>query len=105
MTGADVIDEAGARNARERELLAERVALEGLGADPPPEPPGDPVLVGYAHASMMDSLRPDLAYPDRKVRATPEVMTAISARPCACHSEHVEIWARKIPKQEATLWE
>ena len=56
------------------------------------------VLVGFGHASLVDSLRPDVAYPTRKVRRAKSAVTEILASPCDCADAHVEVWARPIPR-------
>lgn len=50
--------------------------------------------VGYGHASLIDSLRPDVAYPGRRVKAARSMITTIFAKPCHCPDEHVEVWVR-----------
>jgi hypothetical protein len=55
------------------------------------------VLVGYGHASLLECLRPDLAYPGRKVRRAQVLFTQVFAQPCDCGDDHVEVWARRLP--------
>ena len=54
------------------------------------------IMIGYGHASLIGILRPDLAYPDRKVQQGKRVLTRIDAEPCACPDDHVEVWVRRI---------
>jgi hypothetical protein len=54
------------------------------------------VLIGYTHASVVGCLRPDVAYPDRKIRAGTSVVETITARPCLCPDAHVEVWVRAL---------
>jgi hypothetical protein len=49
-------------------------------------------LVGYAHASLLRGLRPDLAYPDRKIRGAKRSVTTITKDPCDCPDEHVKVY-------------
>ena len=35
-------------------------------------------FVGYSHASLLRGLRPDLAYPDRKIRGAKRSVTTIT---------------------------
>jgi hypothetical protein len=61
-----------------------------VSADGPPF-----ISIGYAHASLIGMLRPDVAYPKRKVRAGVKVHATITAAPCECPDEHVEVWVRR----------
>lgn len=56
------------------------------------------ILIGYDHASLIDSMRPDLAYPGRKIRAGTDCVTRITATPCECGDEkgHVEVFVKRI---------
>jgi hypothetical protein len=54
------------------------------------------IRIGYSHASLIGCLRPDVAYPDRKVRRGNRVVTTITAEPCDCADEHVEVFVRKV---------
>ena len=58
----------------------------------------DLILIGYDHASIIGCLRPDVAYPDRKIKAGKSVVTTITAKPCDCADEHghVEVFVRKV---------
>jgi hypothetical protein len=51
------------------------------------------VLVGYAHASVVESMRPDIAYPNRKVRAARSAFLEVTAVRCDCPEGHIEVWA------------
>ena len=59
------------------------------------DPPTDSILIGYAHASLIGALRPDIAYPTRKIRRGAAVITTITAAPCDCSDTHVEVWVRE----------
>lgn len=59
------------------------------------EPLSDSILIGYGHASLIGALRPDVAYPKRKVRRGSKVVTTITATPCDCPDAHVEVWVRR----------
>ena len=50
--------------------------------------------IGYGHASLIGILRPELAYPGRKVARGRTVTTTLYAEPCNCPDDHVEIWVR-----------
>jgi hypothetical protein len=52
-------------------------------------------FVGYDHASIIGCLRPDLAYPDRKIRAGKRLVTTITAEPCDCPDEHVKVFVSR----------
>jgi hypothetical protein len=56
------------------------------------------VRLGYAHAGLIGSLRPDVAYPHRKIKAGSRVVTVITSKPCDCDDEngHIAIYARRI---------
>lgn len=56
----------------------------------------DAILVGFTHASIIGCLRPDIAYPKRKIRAGTKVHTSITAVPCDCPDDHVEVWVRGL---------
>jgi hypothetical protein len=56
----------------------------------------DLIKLGYSHAAIMNGLRSDLAYPKRKIRRAEECVTKITAKPCTCPDEHVEVWVRRI---------
>jgi hypothetical protein len=62
--------------------------------EPAIEPPSDSILIGYGHASLIGALRPDVAYPKRKVRRGTAVVATITATPCDCPDAHVEVWVR-----------
>lgn len=64
----------------------------------------DLIFIGYEHGGIIGCLRPDVAYPDRKIRAGTKVHTTILAKPCPCNDEkgHVEVWVRRIPRRK--LW-
>jgi hypothetical protein len=50
------------------------------------------VFVGYAHFSLVEGLRPEIAYPDRKIRKGRQAVTTVTAAPCDCPDRHVEVW-------------
>jgi hypothetical protein len=55
------------------------------------------ILVGYAHASLIGSLRPDIAYPHRakgkgRIPRAKAALTTVTAKPCQCPDDHVEVW-------------
>jgi hypothetical protein len=50
--------------------------------------------IGYTHASLIADLRPDSAYPNLKVRQAKSVLSTVTAAPCSCPDEHVEVWLR-----------
>lgn len=54
------------------------------------------ILVGYGHAAILDTLRPDITHPARKVRRARSIITTVFADPCKCADEHVEIWVRRV---------
>lgn len=93
---SDSVVEIGGQRMTEAQYDAARYPL--LHPDPGPvadEPPSDAVRIGYAHASLIGCLRPDVAYPGRKVRAGTRVDTSITASPCECPDDHVEVWVRR----------
>jgi hypothetical protein len=75
---------------------AQPVQTDGLGAAPANlrSGRGASIQLGYAHASLIDTLRPDIAYPGRKVRPARAVVTELYAEPCDCPDDHLEVWAR-----------
>lgn len=54
------------------------------------------VRLGFGHWSLVESLRPDVAYPDRKVRRARSAITEVYSSPCPCPADHVEVWARSL---------
>lgn len=70
--------------------------MGGPMTDLEPRPRG--LLIGYSHASLIGCLRPDVAYPDRKIRAGKSVVTTITKDPCDCADEkgHVEVWIVRV---------
>lgn len=62
--------------------------------------PDDLIKIGYGHASMINCMRPDIAYPDRKIRTASRVYTEILKDPCPCPDEHVEVWVRPVKKMK-----
>lgn len=62
------------------------------------DPDAELISVGYSHASLIAGMRPDLAYPGRKIRAGTDCVTRITATPCECADEkgHVEVFVRRI---------
>ena len=58
------------------------------------------IRVGYAHASLIGSLRPDVAHPERKgktkIPRAKASLTTIYANPCQCPDDHVEVWVRPV---------
>jgi hypothetical protein len=59
------------------------------------------ILLGYTHTGVLGMLHPEVAYPNRKVKASPSVITLISRDPCRCPDEHLEIWVepREVDEQ------
>ena len=58
--------------------------------------PAGLVRLGFAHWSALESLRPDVAYPDRKVRRARAAITEVYSSPCDCPADHLELWARPL---------
>lgn len=54
------------------------------------------IFVGYTHASVIGIHRPDIAYPDRKIKAGKKSVGDITTEPCACADDHVEVFVRRI---------
>jgi hypothetical protein len=54
------------------------------------------ILLGYGHASLVESLRPDVSHPTRKIRRATKVIATITAKPCDCPDDHVEVWVRPV---------
>ena len=65
---------------------------------PPEAAPNTFIFIGYDHAGIIGCLRPDVAYPDRKIKAGTKVHTTITAMPCDCGDErgHVEVFVRRV---------
>jgi hypothetical protein len=59
------------------------------------------LLLGYVHASVLGQLRPEVAYPDRKVKPSQSCLTTLLREPCHCGSEHLEVWVvgRQVEEQ------
>lgn len=56
----------------------------------------DLILVGFGHASIIDTLRPDVAYPSRKVKVAKSIFTELLASPCTCSGLHVSVWVQPV---------
>ena len=54
------------------------------------------IKIGYGHVGLIGSLRPDIAYPERKIRPGGRVVTTITSKPCECDDEHVEVFVRRL---------
>jgi hypothetical protein len=54
------------------------------------------IFIGYMHASVIGGHRPDIAYPDRKIRRAAKSYCDVHSEPCPCADEHVEVWVRRI---------
>jgi hypothetical protein len=56
----------------------------------------DAIFVGYDHASIIGCLRPDVAYPDRRIRAGTRLVTEITRKPCPCPDDHVAVFVQPV---------
>jgi hypothetical protein len=66
----------------------------------PPAPlPPNAIHVGYTHASIIRILRPDVAYPDRKVAASSAALGTTTSQPCQCPDEHVAVYVLPMPQE------
>ena len=54
------------------------------------------VMVGYGHASLIDCLLPVVARPSRAAKRASRVVTELTATPCDCAADHVEVWVRRV---------
>ena len=59
------------------------------------DPPADLIRAGFTHASVIGILRPEVAYPTRKVKAGEYARATIYRDPCPCPDDHVEVWVRR----------
>lgn len=50
------------------------------------------ILLGWSHASLIETLRPDIAYPSRRVRQARSVVTEIFSSPCDCSDRHIMVY-------------
>lgn len=65
----------------------------------PEAPPEDELIfVGYDHAGIIGGLRPDVAYPSRKIKRAKACVSTITAELCDCPDEkgHVEVFVRLV---------
>jgi hypothetical protein len=62
------------------------------------------IFVGYAHASIIGAMRPEVAYPDRKIRAAKRSVGDITAELCLCDDDagHVEVWVKPLLRREVS---
>jgi hypothetical protein len=51
------------------------------------------VFVGWAHFSLLESMRPDYVHRDRSIAGAARATTGIMGTPCDCPEVHVEVWA------------
>jgi hypothetical protein len=60
-----------------------------------PSDDDDLIFIGYTHASIIGVHRPDVAYPDRKIRRGKKSYGDIHSEMCPCADKHVEVWVSR----------